>query len=276
MDLVYLHLIARDCTRLGVDLPERVTQALAVYAAANEAATASPADDLRDAFERGELDPSSVGRVLRAAAVALNARQSMGALVQDLQLPIVRTAVAALREDGDRIVADLRPAFDAAATGMTAAAGLLATPDDAESVLTSGPDAAAAWSALAAHRDTLDTVHSVRLALAQCGYGPHDPHVSYYVSGVADEVALQDAAHAYDDSTGRGGRWHRLAGVVRLHLNTADQAARVLATARAGSTRQAQAQRQRDLEAARRAAVPFLAGHERLIVRTSSDGPEAA
>ncbi len=54
-------------------------------------------------------------------------------------------------------------------------------------MLTGGPEAAAAWAALATHRDTLDAVHGVHLALAQCGYGPHDPHVSYYlIIGVAE------------------------------------------------------------------------------------------
>lgn len=276
MDLIDLQLLGRSCDRLSVDLPERTAQALAVYHAANEAAAAQPADDLRAAFDRGELDPSSVGQVLRDAAVAQNARQSMGALVQDLQLPVVRAAVAALREDGDRLVAEMRGPFDAAATGMTTAAGLFAPGADAEQVLASEPEAAAAWSALDAHRDVLDAVHSVRLDLAQVGYGPHDPHVSFYVADVADEVALQDAAHAYDDSTGRGGRWHRLAGVTRLHLNTADQAARVIATARAGSASRVEAQRQRELEAARRAAAPYVAGMERLVVRTTDDGPAAA
>lgn len=234
MDVMEHQLLARQLAALGVDLPAEAKRALAVFAAAMAAAEASPAEDLRLAFEAGKITPQNAGRMVQEAARNENARTAALGLARDLDRPVSRAATRALAEDGDRIVTELRPAFAAAAETVRRAAETFAPDADPATVLASAPDAAALWQQLAAAAQTLDAICGVRIGLAGCGYGNASPVVAAFVTAVADTAALRKAEALHGNSPGVGGMWHALiAGGFELRLNTAAEAAAVIAKATA-------------------------------------------
>ncbi len=93
-------------------------------------------------------------------------------MLRDLQTRWCGTLVRAVREDGDRLIRDLRVPFGAATKSMTTAARCSPRPCTPSRCWRWGPEAAAAWRQLAHNAAQLDTVLAARLDMARWGYAP--------------------------------------------------------------------------------------------------------
>ncbi len=170
---------------------------------------------------------------------------------------LAQEAATAVAADTERIIAELCPAFDAAATAITAAAEAGLRPDHSPAdVIDLGDDAVRTYRALDGDIvDTLDRIADLRLSLTTiAGIGPRDdrtewelinedlprPHfvVAAFLVDAGDVETLTNAQHLYDGRVPPryqrlGGRWLRLvANGARLRLNTGPEADAVIGAAR--------------------------------------------
>ncbi len=124
-DLVELHQFARSLERLGVEPPAEFTRARALLALGLglglNTAVASPVDPLLADFQSGALTADAFPDRLRAAALEVAAKDAAYAVLRDLTPPLVRHAARAVRDDGDRLITELRRPFDRAKASMTTA-----------------------------------------------------------------------------------------------------------------------------------------------------------
>ncbi len=90
MDPVLLPMFVDDLVALDVTPPTAAIEALDLLNAARAVAAEHPSDDLRAALEAGEIDAANVAERVRAAAIALTAKQSIHTLARDLERPIYR------------------------------------------------------------------------------------------------------------------------------------------------------------------------------------------
>ncbi len=262
LDLPTTMALARDITALGVALPPAAQLALDVHNAGFTAANTRPADDLAAGLADGSLTPENVGERLHAAAVTATAKEKSYEILRDLQIPLVRRFVQAVRDDSERLLTDLRKVFAPAATTMHRAGSLFPADATGEQVLSAGPEASAAWRELHQARATLDAIHNVRVPLARhFGYGSETPQVLMFVTGVDTPLAASQAELAWESNPRTvGGRWHALtAAGFTLHLATAHE----IAAARAAidNTERAEQDRLREEhvnQAARRTPRPLF------------------
>ncbi len=169
--------------------------------------------------------------------------------MRDLTPPLVHHAARALRDDGDRLIADLRKPFDAATASMTTAGRLFREDAQPADVLALGAEAAAAWQQMAADAATLDTVLAVRMDLSRWGYGTAPQRTLMFTSGIgtADQLAAAEQGLARTVGPGRG--WHALtAAGYQLHLATAAEVAATKARLSEEVDHQAEAHRRRQVD----------------------------
>ncbi len=277
-ELVFIQSLAHDLQALGLDLPEQARTALDVQAAALTAASATPTEDLRADAEAGTLDPATIGARVREAALALNARAAAHEVARELIHPLQKVATRAVMADADRIVKAMRPAFDTVAAGIAEAAARFDPDTSPERVIATGPEATAAYRTLDQHRATLDRVHAVRATLTRSyGYGATGtPAAAWYVATFVDFAQVERAQRLLEQDGGPGGQWLRLASAgYRLRLNTATEAAAVLAKAHGATDRAQRAAEQRSLAEHRRQYAGYLDAVTATVAHTD-DGPQAA
>ncbi|CAN5642132.1 hypothetical protein BH24ACT13_BH24ACT13_16480 [soil metagenome] len=245
MEIISLVSLCNQLESLGVEPPGEARRVLDVHAALMAAAAQSPSGDLRKALADGTLTAASAPKLLQNAARNENARQSAHALARDLNHPVRSIVREAFAADADRIVAELRPAFDAASAGVQRAAALLAPDAGPAEVLAAGRDTTEPWQQLAEHCAVLDLIQGARSALYAISGGQPSPLVAAYIEAAPDAEALDRAARLFDGSgeglTGPlprtvGGRWHRLISAgYTLRLNSGQEARQVIAAARAAT-----------------------------------------
>jgi hypothetical protein len=204
------HVIARHLGALGVAVPEGVQRVLDLDAALVAAATADPLDVIRAGILGGTLTPAKAPKALGDAASAMlaveKAEDARRALLPTLDL-VARQALAA---DAERIVADLRPAFDDAAARLVADLAVLGPEPDKRALTT--PAGAHAWHDREAALAVLADVHTVRTDLAEVGHGGAE--AGWYVAGHLDG-ALPANPWRW---------WDVIAAGYTLRLNTAAEA----------------------------------------------------
>ncbi len=260
-DLVELHQFARSLERLGVEPPTEFTRTRTLLSLGLDTAVASPVDALLADFQSGSLTERKFPDRLRAAALELAAKDAAYNVLRDLTGPLVRHAARAVRDDGDRLIAELRRPFDQAKASMTTAGALFDERTSPERVLALGGEAAAAWQQMAADADTLDAVRAARMDLARWGYGTAPQRTLMFTSGIdtADQLAV--AEQAFSRSAGPGRHWHALtAAGFALHLATAEEVVATQARLRAEAEQQAEADRRRQTDSWRSPYAPHGSG----------------
>ncbi len=249
IDPVELHAFARNLERLGIDPPAEFVRARTLLTLGVDTALANPVDALLADFQTGSLTERKFPDRLRAAALEVAAKDAAYAVLRDLTPPLVRHAARAVRDDGDRLITELRRPFDQAKASMTTAGALFDERTSPERVLALGGEAAAAWQQMAADADTLDAVRAARMDLARWGYGTAPQRTLMFTSGIdtADQLAV--AEQAFSRSAGPGRHWHALtAAGFALHLATAEEVVATQARLRAEAEQQAEATRRRQTD----------------------------
>jgi hypothetical protein len=244
---------------LDVEPPADAAAALLVRKAALTAANRDPSQTLSEAVEQGTVTEDNVADLLLEAARDKVARDVARSLLRDnLNGPLGKRALTAIREDADRIISDLRPAFDTAAEGITQATF---PPDTTpEKIVRLGPDATAAHNALEGHAATLDRIRGVRLALPTPPANTPTVALFLHPSSVPDATALTRAHALYTANHRSAGRvWHALtAAGYTLRLNTADETQALIDQTEEHSRRTQAADRQRERERNQREAKPYV------------------
>jgi hypothetical protein len=129
MSLIEMNALAAELERFDVALPARALAALEVLREAQRVAAEAPTDDVRAALLAGDLTPDNAASAVMAAAGKLAAQQYARQVARDLEYPAQSVFRDAVRADAPELLIALRPAFDAAAAGVLAAAELF--PSDA-------------------------------------------------------------------------------------------------------------------------------------------------
>ncbi len=210
-DLLELHQFARTLERLGVEPPTEFTRARSLLSVGLETAVASPLAPLLADFANGSLTEKEFPARLRAAALELAAKDHARAVLRDLHNPLTRHTARAVRDDGDRLIHDLRVPFDQASKSMTIAGALFDENTRPEQVLALGGEPAAAWQQMAGDADTLDAVRAARMDLSRWGYGTAPQRSLMFTAGINTTDQLAVAEQAFSTAAGPGRHWHALA-----------------------------------------------------------------
>ncbi len=213
-----------------------------------DTALANPVDSLAADFANGSLTLEDFPARLRAAALELAAKGSARAVLRDLHNPLTRHAARAVRDDGDRLITELRRPFDQAKTSMTTAGSLFDENTRPEQVLALGPEAAAAWQQMTADADILDLVRAARMDMSRWGYGTAPQRTLLFTSGIDTTDQLAVAEQAFSRSAGPGRHWHALAVGFHLHLGTAEEVIATQARLRTDAEQQAEAAHRRQVD----------------------------
>ncbi len=147
-----------ELAALGVTIPDAAVNARNVYDEALRAASRQPSNDLKAALEAGDVTPGNVAVLVHQAASDLSAQQHAHAIVADLNLTLNRIIRQALRDDQQRIVADLRATFEPAAEAVTKAAEHFGPGTTADDVISAPAAVIKAWKDVSTHSRTLDAV----------------------------------------------------------------------------------------------------------------------
>ncbi|MDP9460496.1 MAG: hypothetical protein M3Q22_09680 [Actinomycetota bacterium] len=249
IDPVELHAFAGNLERLGIDPPAEFVRARTLLTLGIDTALANPVDPLLADFASGALTAAEFPGRLRAAALEVAAKDSARAVLRDMSPALVRHAIRAVRDDGDRLVAELRRPFDEAKVSMTTAASLFDEHTRPEQVLALGGEAAAAWQQMAADADVLDAVRAARVDLARWGYGMVPQRTLMFTTGISTAYQLAAAEEAFSRPAGPGRQWHALTAVgFTLHLATAAEISATQARLRDEAEQQAEADRRRQVD----------------------------
>lgn len=239
--------VANRLTYWRVTLPATVTDVLLVWKTVSERPSTRTLDNLRIAALHGELTADTAAQAIQDAALEMVAAEQAQRVAVDLAAPLAARAAAALRENGDDLVAALRVHWDRAVTKLTDAADVVPSGATAEQVIGQGDAAVRAWADLAAAAASLDILALARARLANLGYGSTARAAAcLFLASSPSKQQLADAesilmARDPRTATERGGRWRLLLDAGHeLRLNTAAEARDVehmatKETARAGS-----------------------------------------
>ncbi|MDP9459400.1 MAG: hypothetical protein M3Q22_03830 [Actinomycetota bacterium] len=261
IDPVELHAFARNLERLGVDPPAEFVRARTLLTLGIDTALANPVDPLLADFASGALTAAEFPGRLRAAALEVAAKDSARAVLRDMSPALVRHAIRAVRDDGDRLITELRRPFDEAKASMATAGSLFDERTSPERVLALGGEAAAAWQRMAADADVLDAVLTARMDMSRWGYGTAPQRSLMFVSGIGTADALAVAEQAFSRPAGPGRQWHVLtAAGFPLHLSTAAEVVATQARLREEADQQAEADRRRQTDSWRSPYAPHGSG----------------
>lgn len=215
-----------DLTAVNVTPPAKSVAAADVYREALRTAALTPADDLNAGVLDGSITAETVGQMVRDAALAQAAQQNAHLIVRDLHNTFNRAIRDGLREDTTRLTAELRTVFDPAAEKVTAAAKHFGPDTTAEEIVTAKPEVVKQWNQMHAHTATLDTVSRLyRTLISDVRRELPDRVSTLFVTGAVD---LDQAEELYRQR----GRWLALAHAgIGLHLNTPEEAQRLVVTA---------------------------------------------
>lgn len=220
---MYNHLTAtRHFEQVGIAPPAdfAVIDALrqAIGQAANDQPTASITADLL----AGTLnDPKEARKRVIAAASALTAKEAARSVARDLQRPLERRCLLAVRTEGERICDDLAATMRDTSTKLHTTLALLGPNPDAAHMRALGPEARDAYSERQTLIDRLRDLRRLRLVLAEANWGPRHESIAWYLTDVTDAEELEQL-----NRTGkRGSALDAL--VVEGHTLTVNQPARI-------------------------------------------------
>lgn len=242
--------IAARLTAAGVTPPAGIARAVAIDDALHAATTTAEAslDPVAAGITDGTLTPAKAGKLLTDAALARSTADYAKAAHRDLSRSLDTAAAAGLAEDADRVLAELRPTFDAAAAELVAAHEVLGDdPDAHRRTHTATVAGARALEQRDAALSTLRRIDRVRHDLA-------DVHPAYRTS-----AAFWYVTGATTTPKAPARWWDLIAAGYQLHLNTPTEADAVAAAvAQADAEREAArlrhlAERPDNRRAARRA-----------------------
>lgn len=243
----HVNSIRTTLDRVGITPPEAAARALETLEAITAAAS-------RDHYAEAlatvhELTPDNAAERVHELALAMSTRTHLTGAARHLEGPVARAYVDAIRADVDGIIAQMRPAFDAAAATVAVATDLVPEGTTPADLLTLGDAAIAAHRAVESARSTLTLVNAARVTLARLTGEGDTPRVSWYVAPSnrgMDE--LRQAGAVWQ----RGLRWERLlTRGFTLRLNTPGEAAAIEAGAGAADAAALEAQRAARVEANR-------------------------
>ncbi|BAD55091.1 hypothetical protein [Nocardia farcinica] len=224
-----------NATALGAKVPAKLQGILDAGEATLQWMPADSLNALQNAIVEGKFTAETASGYLDAE---LNRTERQPGDVQSkAQDYLARTFTVTLRNGAaDQIIDSLRPAFEKARDGFDTASEWITPSTTAEQVLAAGPDAAAAWSALAEHRRTLDNLYSLATTLY------HDfqlvprhpfmltgtePIAAFFVGPSVDLRIADQALEPLRSNGRRGGRWTGLRALTQLQWNTATEARRI-------------------------------------------------
>lgn len=243
-----MHLTARTLAAAGLDLPKGAVAALAVDAAATEAANVPPTADLLELLNAGKVTPANVGKHVAEAATRMAAQQFAQQVVRDLDGPLRMSFNAAVRAEAPALLLAMRPRFDAAAAVVEAAAEHFPPGATDKQILAGGAASAAAHEQLSEACAELGRVRAVRVLLADLT-GEGEQEVSWFIASAADATDLERASWAWRQPADP---FHSVAAAgFRLRLNTPQEAAVITSAAARATALAEQAERERLVSEAR-------------------------
>jgi hypothetical protein len=125
--------------------PQAAVDALDLRERLGHAAVANPLSALIADMQAGRVTAAQLDKRLEQVAVKVAKRDAAKALLADVDSAIEGQALRAIALEDDRITAELRPAFDAAAEAIARRFAICGTANF-EQVRTAGPDALVAYS----------------------------------------------------------------------------------------------------------------------------------
>lgn len=213
-----------ELAHFQVTVDKSVHDALDLLDAAKAAALLDPTADLAAAYQAGKLTPTNVGKHMIHAATISLARERLYLASQAIEQGVSATIREWIRANADRIITEMRPAFDDAAALVHAAGAHFPPAATAAQIIEGGSRAVEAHEHLDAALATLHRVRALRIAVGDCaGHGEQD--VTWWVAAVSDALHLDQAVRAY---TSAGDAFHSLAHAgFTLRMNTVTEAARI-------------------------------------------------
>lgn len=248
--------LTHDLETHGATLPKPVTAARATLAAAKETAAAQPLADLAGEYRTGKITAANVGARMTATGQALAATDHIRQVLATVENGVAGTIRAGIHDSAETMLLALRPGFDDAAAIVQTAGSHFASGATAEQILAGGVDAVVASQHLNDALNTLGQVRGLRVALADCGYGPDEQDVTWWIAGADDAESLATARRAY---TAPGNAFHNLAALgFTLRMNTPQEAEKVAAGARSATDAREAAAREEALRDHRESWAPSL------------------
>lgn len=246
--------IAARLAALGIEPPAGVTRVRDIDTALEEVIATDPTEGLAAGITDGTLTPAKAAKALHSAAAEMAAHQFAAEVRNRLAPTLDRTARQALAADADRVLADLRPVFDAAVTAVAEGIATFGTTPPKE--LTRSPGLAALWERTVQAREHLRAVVAARTMLAEVGYGPATLSPVWWVN---DEADLDRAPQKLEDTIAAG---------ITVTLNSADEIARLTA-ARDDAAERAAAERE-ERKRQQRENDPMVRALDRARQRTAA------
>ncbi|MFC9876503.1 hypothetical protein [Nocardia salmonicida] len=226
------HSFAQAVASVGGKMPAELSDILAAADVVKEwrpASTTGIAAQIRS----GEFTAAKAATLLEQAHTAPTNDPAEIRLAAEQAL-IHAFTKALINGGADKIIDSVRPAFEAAAAGISAAAEWITPSTDANQVLERGDDAVNAWREMPKHRQVLDAIDQQIIAelvdAASFNAIPTLPWMGAVGSGVRralfyvrDETVDVVAAGRFmakpTDPNTRGGRWLELVTNTEIRLN---------------------------------------------------------
>lgn len=234
---------ATATAELGVELPPALADVLnahtAALAVASPVGQAQPGEMLRADVQAGRLTAANVVRKVTAAADTVTRGMAVRDLVAAIEPTLARRFLTLLGGDpGAALITSLRPQFDSAVAGLTAAAAHIGPDTTANDVVDLGDEAVTAWREIGRHRRVLDTIQAQLIYPLAHELGLLS-HGDVLRPAIREAAYLVDAEHRADlpgvavllhgTASSPGGRWHvMLRAGHQLRLNTPAEAVGVL------------------------------------------------
>jgi hypothetical protein len=248
--------LTTDLEHFGAKLPKDVLDARATLTEARLASAHQPLLDLEAEYDAGDINAGNVAEKLAEATSRLAARTHNQQALNAIENGCTRTMRAGLRDAGERILKALTKPFDEAAEVVQTAGRYFGSDPTPEQIIAGGVPALAAHEKLEGALHTLTQIRSLRVSLADCGYGPGEQDVTWWISEARDVEALEHAERAYSAA---GNAFHNLAAAgFTLRMNTPEEARRVATGARAATDAAEAAAREAQLKEHRESWAPAL------------------
>lgn len=178
------HNIARHLDAAGIEPPAGIIRAVDIDLALGVTSTIEVLTELRAGIN-GTMTPAKCAAALKVAAADLLAQERASQLRNDVQPDLDSIARRALHADADRILTDLRPKFAEAVAQVRAVVDMFGTlnpPSD----IRNAPGLVDLVNRSTSAQEYLRHVRTVRLDLADVGYGPATEDPTWWIVNTHD------------------------------------------------------------------------------------------